>query len=45
MLKQFKLPIKNEPIIEDQDVYYLEEHQNQRTKNWANYFLDIEVNF
>lgn len=45
MLKEIKSSIKNAPIIENTEIYYLEDHQNQRTKNWANCFLDIEVNF
>lgn len=43
-LKKFQAPAKIEPIKENNEVYYLE-NQKQSSKNFANYFLDIEVNF
>ncbi|XP_027844608.1 endoribonuclease Dicer isoform X4 [Aphis gossypii] len=42
-LKKFQAPAKIEPIKENNEVYYLE-NQKQSSKNFANYFLDIEVN-
>jgi len=43
-LKKIQAPIKIEPIKENNEIYYLE-YQKQVSKNIANFFLDIEVNF
>jgi len=43
-LRKIQAPAKIEPIKENNETYYLE-YQKQASKNFANYFLDIEVNF
>lgn len=43
-LRKIQAPIKIEPIKENNEIYYLE-YQKQASKNFANYFLDIEVHF
>jgi hypothetical protein len=43
-LKDLHSSSKNEPIIENQDTYYLEV-QKSPIKSLANYFLDLEVNY
>lgn len=43
-LKQIRTPNKNEPIVDNDDIFFLE-HPKQPSKNLANFFLDIEVNF
>lgn len=44
LLRKFQAPAKIEPIKENNEVYYLD-IQKSPSKNFANYFLDIEVNF
>lgn len=43
-LRKIQAPAKIEPIREKNEIYYLE-YQKTPSKNFANYFLDIEVNF
>ncbi|XP_026808824.1 endoribonuclease Dicer-like isoform X3 [Rhopalosiphum maidis] len=43
LLRKFQAPTKIEPIKENNEVYYLDNQKNP-SKNFANYFLDIEVN-
>jgi len=43
-MRKIQAPVKIEPIKENNETYYLENHK-QASKNFANYFLDIEVNF
>lgn len=43
-LRKIQAPVKIEPIKENNETYYLETNK-QSSKNFANYFLDIEVNF
>jgi len=43
-LRKIQAPPKIEPIREKNEIYYLE-GQKQSSKNYSNYFLDIEVNF
>ncbi|XP_060881396.1 endoribonuclease Dicer-like isoform X5 [Metopolophium dirhodum] len=42
-LRKIQAPVKIEPIKENNETYYLE-YQKQASKNFANYFLDIEAN-
>ncbi|XP_016665099.1 endoribonuclease Dicer isoform X3 [Acyrthosiphon pisum] len=42
-LRKIQAPMKIEPIKENNETYYLE-YQKQASKNFANYFLDIEAN-
>ncbi|XP_022180231.1 endoribonuclease dcr-1 isoform X3 [Myzus persicae] len=42
-LRKIQAPAKIEPIREKNEIYYLE-YQKTPSKNFANYFLDIEVN-
>jgi len=43
-LRKMQAPVKIEPIKENNETYYLE-YQKQSSKNFANFFLYIEVNF
>lgn len=43
-LRKIQTPTKIKPIKENNEIYYLE-YQKQASKNFANYFLDIEVIF
>jgi len=44
IMRKIQAPVRIEPIKENNETYYLE-CQKQASKNFANYFLDIEVNF
>lgn len=43
-LRKLQAPVKNEPIKEKNEIYYFDYHK-QASKSFANYFLDIQVNF
>lgn len=43
-LRKIKTYHKNEPIKENNQIFYIE-FQKQASRNFANYFLDIEVIF